>query len=66
VLYADNGTLRDALVQIVFTEHGAPPLTLVLVKPGSRGTLQTKSVVPHVSKCRQGEACWCRPEEVER
>lgn len=64
VIYVDGHTLRDALVQVVFTEHGAPPLTLVLVKPGSRGDLQTRRLVPHRTKCAHGEACWCRPEEL--
>ena len=66
VIYMDGAIVRDALVQVVFTEHGAPPLTLVMVKTGSRGDLQTKRLVPHKSKCAQGEACWCRPEEVVR
>lgn len=66
VIYTEGGVSRDALVQIVFTEHGMPPITLVLVKPGSRGDLQTKCLVPHRSKCGKSEANWCRPEEVAR
>ena len=65
VMYVDGAVIRDALVQVVFTEHGMPPLTLVLVKPGSRGDLQTRQLVPHQSKRAHGEACWCRPEEVK-
>lgn len=62
VIYVDGGVRRDALVQVVFTEYGMPPLTLVLVKPGSRGDLQTKRMVPHKSKCTNG-SYWCRPQE---
>ena len=66
VIFVDGATFRDALVQVVFTEHGMPPLTIVLVKPGSRGDLQTKRLVPHQSKRVHGEACWCLPTEVLR
>ena len=54
---------RDALVQIIFACNGREPhLTLLLVRPGERGTT-IKSYVPHRTVRRDEPGWWKRADD---
>ena len=53
----------DALVSIIFGEHGMPRLTLILIRAGGGDTL-VKREVPHRDHCLPERAYYILPEEL--
>lgn len=63
VFYCEEGKpILDALVDIVFGEHGMPSCTLVVVRNGGNGTIH-KIQVPHKSMRQGSRAYYIIPGE---
>ena len=63
VIYVDArhpDDLRDALIQVIFSELGYPMLTLVLVGGGERG-VRYKKCVPHRTLWYDEPGWWIMP-----
>lgn len=63
VFYVEEGKpILDALVDIVFGEHGMPRCTLVLVRAGGGGVVY-KTAIPHRDHRNGGKAYYVLPGE---
>lgn len=64
VVYFEGKTRHDALVRVIFTEHGWPRVTLLMIGEGERGEMYRREI-PHRSRHSNERGYYVLPDELE-